>query len=35
MFPIKYIGNNLVLNNEKNVLRTMKCLPYNYSFSVC
>lgn len=32
MFPIKYIENNLVLNNEKECFAYYEMLPYNYSF---
>ena len=32
MFHIKYIENNLVLNNEKECFAYYEMLPYNYSF---
>ena len=30
--PIKYIENNLVLNNDKECFAYYEMIPYNYSF---
>ena len=32
MFPIKYIDNNLVWNNDNEVFAYYELIPYNYSF---
>ena len=32
MFPIKYIGNNLVRNKDNEVFAYYELIPYNYSF---
>jgi len=32
MFPIKYIGNNLVWNKDNEVFAYYELIPYNYSF---
>ena len=32
MFPIKYIDNNLVWNEDNEVFAYYELIPYNYSF---
>ncbi len=32
MFPIKYMENNLIWNNDGEVYAYYELLPYNYSF---